>query len=187
MTLEIPTARPDKLTAGDTWQWTRELADHPAGTWSLVYYLENKDATIAITATQDGSSTRHAVLVAAATTVGYKPGRYRVFARATSAGVVHSVVEETGFIDVLPDYSLAGTMDHRSWAQRVLDALRAAYEGRADSDQLSTSVNGRAISRMTKKELREEIEAFERRVQREADAAAINEGQASGNRILVRG
>lgn len=181
----IPIARPAQLVAGDTWRWTRDLADYPAGTWTLTYYFENKDQVISALASASG--TTHSVSVPAATTVGYKPGRYRVYARVTDGTIVETVSIETGWLDVLPNYGAAGVMDHRSWAQRSLDALRAAYEGRADTDQLSTSINGRAISRMSKKELREEIEAFERRVQRELDAEALNEGRPVKNRLLVRG
>ena len=181
----IPTVRPAQLVAGDTWRWTRDLADYPAGTWTLTYYFENKDKVISAAAAASG--TTHSISVAGATTAGYPPGRYRVYARVTDGTIIETVPSETGWLDVLPDYAAAGVMDHRSWAQRTLDALRAAYEGRADTDQLSTSINGRAISRMSKRELREEIEALERRVQREIDAEAINQGQPAKNRLLVRG
>ena len=181
----IPTARPEQLIAGDTWRWTRDLADYPAGTWTLTYYFENKDAVYSAAASASGST--HSIAVVAATTVSYKPGRYRVYARVTDGSIVETVPSETGWLDLLPNYGADGVLDHRSWAQRTLDALRAAYEGRADTDQLNTSIAGRSIGHMTKKELREEIEAFERKVQRELDAEAINQGRPAGNRILVRG
>lgn len=183
--MTIPTARPEQLVAGDTWRWTRDLADYPAGTWTLTYYFENKDAVYSAVASASG--TTHSITVAAATTAAYKPGRYRAYARVTDGSVIETVVSETGWLDILPDFAAAGKMDHRSWAQRTLDALKAAYEGRADTDQLNTSIGGRSIGRMSKKELREEIEALERKVQRELDAEAINQGQPAGNRILVRG
>ncbi len=181
--MTVPTQRPDQLTAGDTWRWTRELADYPAGTWTLTYYFENGDAVISAAASASG--TTHSVTVTAATTAGYAPGRYRVFARVTDGTVTETT--EAGWLDVLPDYAAAGKLDHRGWARRVLDALQAAYEGGADSDQLAMTIGGRSISRMSKAELRAEIEAFERRVQRELDADAINNGKPARNRLLVRG
>lgn len=183
--MTIPTKRPDQLAAGDTWRWTRDFADYPAGTWTLTYYLENRDGVVSFAATASGAT--HSVTVAAGTTAAYKPGRFRVYARVTNGSVVETVPDETGWLDVLPDYAAAGALDHRSWAQRVLDALKAAYEGRASEDQLAMSLGGRSISRMSKADLRTEIEAFERRVQRELDAEAINQGRPARNRLLVRG
>lgn len=180
-----PTIRPEQLIAGDTWRWTRDLADYPAGTWELTYYFENKDHVYSAAATASG--TTQSVSIAAATTAGYAPGRYRVYARAIYGSLVESVASETGWLDVLPDFAAAGTKDHRSWNQRVLDALKATYEGTASSDQLSMSIAGRSLSRMSKADLREEIEAFERKVQRELDAEAINLGRPAKNRLLVRG
>ncbi len=180
-----PTQRPDQLIAGDTWRWTRDLADYPAGTWTLTYYFENKDGIYSKSATASG--TTQSISIDAATTATYKPGRYRVFARATDGTTTETVASETGWLDILPDYTAAGNYDHRSWAGRVLDALKATYEGTASMDQLSMSVSGRSISRMSKAELRQEIEAFERRVQREADAEAISQGSPAKNRLLARG
>lgn len=184
--MTTPTERPLQLVAGDSWAWTRDLADHPRATWTVTYYFENRDQTFAIAGT-GAAGEPHAFAKTAAETAGFKPGRYRVHARAVAGSEVHTLVSETGYADVLPNFGAAGTMDHRTWAERVLDSLRAAYEGRADTDQLSTSVNGRSISRMSKAELRTEIEAFEARVRREQNAEKVNAGKPAGNRILVRG
>ncbi len=142
---------PDQVIAGDTWRWTRSLADYPATTWTLTYYFENADDTFSAVASPSGSD--HAVTIAAATTAGKKAGRYRWFARASSGGILETV--EQGWVEVLPDPAAEGKRDHRSWARRTLDALEATLEGRASQDQLAMTINGRSISRMPISELRQ--------------------------------
>lgn len=183
--MTIPTERPAQLTAGDTWRWTRELADYPAGTWTLTYYFESQ--AYQFSAAASASGTKHAVTVAAATTAGYRPGRYKVHARVTDGTIAESLPAESGWVDVLPNFATTVRTDPRTWAERVLDALKATYEGRASKDQVAMSIGDRSISLMSRAELRAEIEAFERRVAAEQTAAAITAGRPTRNRILVRG
>lgn len=149
--VSVPENVPAELIAGDTWQWTRELSEYPAGTWTITYYFENKDQVFNAAASAVG--TIHSVTIAAATTLGYKPGRYRWRARAESGGVKKTV--ESGWLEVQVDPAAAGTKDVRTQARRTLDAVEATLEGRASSDQLAMTLNGRSISRTPLRELRE--------------------------------
>jgi hypothetical protein len=74
MAASIPTTEPTSARAGDTWRWTRDLTDYPAGTWSLVYSLFSAAGVYFITASADG--TTHSVSVPGATTGTYTAGRY---------------------------------------------------------------------------------------------------------------
>jgi hypothetical protein len=75
MAASIPTDEPSALRAGDTWKWTRTLADYPAGTWTLKYRFKNAAGGFEITAAASG--TDHAVTVAAVTTAPYAAGDYQ--------------------------------------------------------------------------------------------------------------
>lgn len=143
MTAAIPEGVPADLIAGDTWTWTRALADYPAGTWIATAYFENKDGVFSVAASASG--TTHSFTIAAATTSGYKPGRYSWRIRVTDGSTTTTV--EDGITQVEIDPAKAGKADTRTFARRMLDAIEATLEGRATSDQQAMSINGRSISR----------------------------------------
>jgi hypothetical protein len=146
-------AVPKNLVAGDTWRWLRSFSDYPAPTWTVTYYFENSTKAFSVDATASGAD--HSVTIAAATSAQYPPGRYRWAARAASGGVAETIEGEFGWLEVAPNPAASGTRDHRSWARRTLDALEATLEGKATSDQLAMSINGRSISRIPLPELLE--------------------------------
>lgn len=170
---------PAELTAGDTWEWERDLADYPAPTWTLAYNLKNECGAIGpISSTPNGS--KHQITVAAATTADYEPGRYRYYVRAT-AGTVSKTIEE-GWVVVKADPADAGALDARSLSQKTLDALNARIHGRATQDQMSMSVNGRSISRIPLPELLQLRDTLQAEVKAEDDAAS----KGAGRDIKVR-
>lgn len=153
-------AVPLKLVAGDTWRFTRAFADYLAPDSVVTYYFENESKQFSAAAAADGTS--HAVSISAATSALIPPGRYRWFARAVTGSITETIDGENGWIEILPDPGATGVRDHRSWARRALDAVRATIEGRATSDQSSFSIRDRAVSRMTYDELskmKRELEA----------------------------
>lgn len=128
----IPTSEPETLRVGDTWEWTRALADFPASTWTLHYVLINSSSKISIQASADGDV--HAVSVAAATTVAYTAARYDWEAYVTDGTDRYTVLK--GAVDVLPDLSSVASYDARSHARTMLDAIEAELESRATAAQL---------------------------------------------------
>jgi hypothetical protein len=169
---------PAKLTAGDTWAFTFSHADYSAPTWSASIYFENAAATFSETATDSGSD--HAFSVAAATTADKLAGRYRWSIRVTDGTDSYTV--ETGWVDVLTDPAAAGTHDPRSDARKLLDALNATLLGRATSDQLAMSINGRSISRTPLPELRQWRDQLRQEVRTEEQG----ENAGLGRNIKVR-
>lgn len=167
----IPENVPSELLAGDTWRWTRDLTDHPAGTWTLTYYFENASEQFSALATADG--TTHSVTVAAATTAPRKAGRYKWIARVTDGSIVETI--ESGWTDVLPDPASSTKHDPRSWARRTLDAVEAFLEGNATTAQQSVSIGGRSISRWSLPELRQWRDQLrqEVRTEEQADKAGL--------------
>jgi hypothetical protein len=138
-----------EYVAGDTWAFTMSLADHDAPTWTATIYFENQNQTFSATASASGSD--HSFSIAAATTAGYKAGRYRWSIRATSGATVETV--QSGWVDVLPNPASSGMRDVRSWTRRTLEAVEATIEGRATDGQLAVTIAGRSISRIPLMEL----------------------------------
>lgn len=90
--------------------------------------------------------------VAPSTTAVWTPGNWRWALVAARAG--ERVTLGSGLIRVLPDPLAATASDQRSHAQRTLEALEAAIEGRASSTDLKvTLADGRSIERLSHDEL----------------------------------
>lgn len=122
--VSTPTIEPAVLYTGDTWAWTRTLADYPAGSgWVLKYTLINAVGRINITSAADGDA--HAVSVAAATTAAYAAGTYTWQAYVEKSGDRFTVGQ--GTVAVRPGFaSGSGGADARTQAEIALqDAITA--------------------------------------------------------------
>jgi hypothetical protein len=168
---------PSSLTAGDTWEWTRDLADYPAGTWTLTYYFSKAGKQFSAAATADG--TTHEVSVAAATTAPYPAGRYRWTARVVSGS--ESFTVEDGWVDVAANPA-TDTSDPRSTPRQLLDAINCFLLGNATTAQQSMTINGRSISRWDFKELRD----FRKELQNEVNADELGPNAGRSRDIKVR-
>lgn len=141
--MEIPAT----LTAGDTWSWTDSLADYEAPTWQVVYYLRGPQQ-ITLTSADDGAD--HEFDIAASTTATYKPGSYDWAARVDDGTTFTTIA--TGRVTVLANFANAAH-EFRSFWRQVLDELEPVILGRAGTDQLSMSIAGRSLQRMSWDEL----------------------------------
>jgi hypothetical protein len=168
---------PSNLIAGDTWEWTRDLSDYPAGTWTLTYYFWKDGKSFSAAATADG--TTHSVSVSAATTADYTPGGYVWQARVTDGTDVYTV--EEGWVTVKANPATAKA-DPRSWARRTLEAIECFLEGNATTAQSSMTIQGRSISRWPLAELMQLRDRLrqEIRVEEQGSAAGL------GRNIKVR-
>lgn len=147
---DIATREPDALIAGDTWQWRRSLADYPAPTWTLTYYLRGRTHETSFAAAADGSD--HLVNVAKATTAAIQPGDYELTGLVGDGSARHTVYRQR-FV-VRPDPAQLGAgYDPRSHARKVLEAIQAVIEGRATKDQEEYSINNRSLKRTPLEEL----------------------------------
>lgn len=178
MTIAIPDQVPSTLIAGDTWAFTRDYGDYPQPTWVATLYAEMGGSQFSQAAVASG--TLQSFSVTAAVSGGIKVGRYRWWVRVTDGTSSYTV--ENGWVDVTPDPAAAGTRDQRSWARRTLDALESTLEGRASSDQLAMTINGRSLSRIPLQELLAWQEKLRQRVRTEEQGATAG----SGRNIKVR-
>lgn len=150
--VDVVTAIPSELIAGDTWIFDRDYSDYPRPTWTATAYFENADGTFNVASTVSPAiPTAQRFTIAAATTAIYAAGRYRVRVRVTDG--TSTFTAESAWIDVALDPAKVGKQDPRSWARRTLDAIEAFLEGNASTAQQSMSVGGRSLSRWSLPEL----------------------------------
>lgn len=181
--MSTPDQVPSDLVAGDLWAWTRDLSsDYPASTWTGVWYFENAYAAFSAAATATGNVFNASI--AAATSTGYRAGRYRWQFVVTSGATRKTA--EGGWVDVAPDPAAAGSLDRRSHARKVLDAIEATIEGRASNDQVSMSIAGRSISRTPMVELITLRDKYRMYVADEESADDVAAGLGSKRRVFVR-
>jgi hypothetical protein len=180
--MTTPTQVPDTLLAGDTWEWTREVADYPAGTWAGVYYFEKGDANFSASASQSGTS--FAVSVAAATTAGYRSGKYR-WRLAVTSGAVRKTVEE-GWLEVLPDPAAAGNVDHRTTARVMLDNIEAYLRDPGNLVAANYALAGRSLSRWARADLLVERDKLLAEIRAEDAAARNAAGLGNSRRLYAR-
>lgn len=174
----------EQLRAGTTWAWRRDdLSNYPASAgWTLVYHFKNANAYFDVTASADGDA--YAVTVAKATTAALTAGDYDWVALVDDGSESHEI--DRGRVSVLPDYSAAETLDGRTWARQMLDAIDACLLNRATTDQLDlikSAMGDRSIDRAGLMGLRTKIQS---EVNREENAERMRQGLGSRNSLLVR-
>lgn len=185
MTIEIPLNEPKELRAGDTWAWRREdLSDFPAPTWTLTYQLKREALGGNASIVASASGVNHAVSVAKAVTAAYASGSWQWQAYADDGTSRYMV--DSGTINVLPDFAVAGNLDNRSHVKKTLDAIEAVIEGRASSDQQQYSIEGRSLTRIPIEELLVFRDKYKREYNMEIQAEAFRNGLGGKNRIVVR-
>lgn len=181
----IPDQEPDTLNVGDTWRWTRTLADYPAGSWTLKYRFKSAAGGFEVTASASG--TDHSVAVAAATSAGYTAGDY-TWTAWVEGGTSEKYTVDSGVCTLLPDYRAAAAsaaLDDRSHAKKMLDAIEAWLESR-DPAVASYEIAGRKMQYVPIAELIKLRSRYTLEVQAEINAAKLARGEGVGRKIQFR-
>lgn len=183
-----PDSVPTELTAGSRWAWTRPdiTSAYPTASYTLKFRLSllaDPFSDYSITASKVSSA--HVVEVATSVTNGYAAGDYAWSAIIVRDSDSEEVAVDHGFVTIKPDMG-ASPGDTRSWAYRVLVAIRATIEGTASKEQAAYSIGGRSLSLRTPAELLELEREFGKRWDREKNEIDRKAGRASGNRVLVK-
>jgi hypothetical protein len=82
--------------------------------------------------------------------------------------------------------ALSGDTDTRTHARKVLDAIEAVIEGRATKDQYEYQIQGRMLRLTPLPDLIKFRQLYKAEMQREIQAANVQAGIASRNKIVVR-
>lgn len=183
MAATIPTTEPASIRAGETLTFKRSLADYPAPTWSLHYYLQSLDAAaVRFEATSTSSGQDHLISVAYATTANYADGQYAGMSFVTD-GTTRTQIW-AGKLTILP--SLATDGDARSQNRRTLDNINAVIEGRATSSILKSTVEGTTLERISFDELLKLQQFYVQKVHLEEVAELRAAGKPTGRNIYAQ-
>lgn len=174
MSLEdhLPLYEPEQIAVGETAVWRKVLSDFPpADGWTLTYYVRGTGRGFDQEAEADGAGYR--VTVPAATTALMSSGKYFFEARVSKGVEEYEVARgELTVVVSIKGMSVTATLDERSPARRILDAIDAMALGKATLDQQSYQIGTRQLSRIPVGELLAlrtqyaQIVARERRVTR---------------------
>lgn len=185
-----PSVVPDTLYVGDRWVWKRSVmvSDYPVASYQLKYsfrLLTSAATEIAITASESSSPEEYQVEVASSTTATYTAGDYTYQEYVIRSSDSERLVYSTGIVTVKPDLD-TNTADPRSNARKILDGLQAMLENRASIDQMSMSIAGRSLSRMTPAEIRDWERHYKYLVSLETKKMRIEKGQPTGSEVKVK-
>lgn len=178
------------IMAGETLKFRKSFPDYSPATDTLVIDLVTDGFKTSVTATDYGDGS-YQVDVGYATTDDWPPGRYHYQAYITVGdggeddGVRRMVLQ--GSFKISPKFSdMNSGHDNRSHVKKVLDLLEATIEGKASQDQLSYSIAGRSLARMSPIELLDWRQRYQTEYKKELAMEKINAGLGTGNKIKAR-
>ena len=185
-----PTQEPDLLVVGDRWMWRRPdlVAAYPTADYALTYEFHEDSGgggshKFTITATE--TTTDYIVEIASATTASYNAGEYNWYAFITRSSDSQRIAVDEGHTKL--ELNFANTnADNRSHAKKVLDAIQAVLENRASQDQMSYSIAGRSLSRMSIDDLMRFRDRYRAEYNKEIKQKRIKNKQDTGNTIKAR-
>lgn len=185
-----PTQEPDLLVVGDRWTWRRPdlVADYPTADYALTYEFHEDSGgggshKFTVTATE--TTTDYIVEIASATTATYTAGEYNWYAFITRSSDSQRIAIDEGHTKLELDFTNTNA-DNRSHAKKVLDAIEAVLENRASQDQMSYSIAGRSLSRMSIDDLMRFRDRYRAEYNREIKLKRIKNEQDTGNTIKAR-
>ena len=184
-----PTNVPNDLYVGDNWLWKRDLTDYPIADYTLTYsfrLLSSTTREIALTSSviTESDTSVYTIDVPSSTTIGYTKGGYNYQEYITNASSERLVLNN-GLTTVKSNLD-ADTGDPRSHNRIVFDALEATLENRASIDQMSMSIAGRSLSRMSPEELNKWYSQYKHLVINEDKVSRRDKGEATGNQVKVK-
>jgi len=184
-----PTNVPNDLYVGDNWLWKRDLTDYPIADYTLTYsfrLLSSTATEIELTSSviTESDTSVYTISVPSATTTGYTKGDYTYQEYITNTSSERLVLNK-GLTTVKSNLD-ADTGDPRSHNRIVFDALEATLENRASIDQMSMSIAGRSLSRMSPEELNKWYSQYKHLVINEDKVSRRDKGEATGNQVKVK-
>lgn len=186
MSASIPTREPDAFTAGDTVQWLKSLPDYDPADYNLAYAFVSIVGQFAATGVDNGEG-EWLVTLAAADTVGILESTYWWTAAVTDIADTQRFTVGNGQTRVLPDLLASpAARETRPYPQRLLDALEAAIEGRATTDQASYSIGGVSVSKLTLEEMLNARDRVRAEVIRDERRDRVARGLGNSGNVLVR-
>lgn len=173
------------IVAGNTinWKKTTLYTDYPDSAYAIAYQATlNGTPGTSFTVTGSVTSEEWIFSITHTDSASITPGIYQWNLYVTKSSSSERKILESGVWEVIPNISTNTSVDVQSHARKVLTAIEAVIEGRASQDQMSYSIAGRSLSRMSIQDLmffRDQYKAEwtkEKRLQR-AKAGKGHDGQ----------
>ena len=184
-----PNQEPDTLVVGDRWLWRRDdlVSDYPLADYALEYRFteDSTGNTNAFTIAATEADSTYLVEIASAVTANLVAGDYQWAAFIIRSSDSQRVVVDQGRTEILPNLQNT-TADLRSHAKICLDNIQAVLENRASQDQMSYSIAGRSLSRMSIDDLMTFRDRYRTEYLKEIKLARIKNKQDTGNTIKAR-
>lgn len=177
------------VVQGETLNYRAAVADYPASAgWALTLYLNPRAGGAAFTVASAADGDAHLLQAAATTTATWSAGAYAWEIWAALGAERYRL--EAGQLQVQASLiGAAAGLDTRSTAQRVLDALEAAYRAHVESGSACIgeyTIAGRTVKYRNLVDLQQAIARARREVQAEAASARIAQGLNPRKTIVVR-
>ena len=180
---------PDKINAGDSIQFVSPAYDSEgteltnANGYTAYVILSNDTNKYSGTTTTD-TTEGFLFEIPTAVTELWVVGNYSVSVFADD-GINRYLISKK-FTEVKPDLFSVANADTRSMARQIRDALEAAILGQATNNQLSMSIAGRSIQRMSLEELITAKQKYDRFVSDEEAKQDLIDGKPSRSTIQIR-
>lgn len=179
-------SEPTTLRAGDSVDWTVDQPEYSAAAgWALKYRLLFATGLPVDIATT-GTATTYAAALTAAATAPFVTGQ-ATLVKWVEKGLTKITLAQYP-VSVLPNLAAATTLDGRSANVIALVAARKAlsdYNAGGQSKVLTATLEGRAVTFRSVKELTDLIAYYQREVNIENANNAVLFGQSPG-RVLTR-
>lgn len=126
------------LTAGDTWNWSLDLANYAASAGWHLSYTAKKEGQATKTFITAAEGNNHVFYADSTLTAAFIEGKY-VWSVSLISVSLEKLTLGTKIITINPDLSLVSdSYDPRSHNQKCLEALEAVLYKNADRDVLET-------------------------------------------------
>ena len=141
---------PAEITAGNTYNWKETITEYPVATYDLIYTLVNKNSDI-IEITAVANLQEHEFILTTQQTQNLIPGKY-YYSKIVKAkdGSTKTTLQRDA-IEILPNEQTF--FDNRTHNEKVLEAINATIENRADKTMQSYTIAGRQITHIPLLEL----------------------------------
>jgi len=182
-----PEGEPKKVVVGDFIQWKRTdlISDYPLAEYSAEYVARihgGGDTEIKLPATENDT---YLFTVDSATSASFVAGRYYWQLEITQTSSGNRIVVDRGEFEAIVDLD-NNQADPRNHAEIMVSKIESLLEGKADSDVTYYMINGRALTKLSYKELQEARDYYRAEAARLRHIEDLKHGRTNGNTIKVR-
>ncbi|WP_160153336.1 hypothetical protein [Microbulbifer sp. ALW1] len=174
---------PKKIVAGDSVSWSRYEAGYlPADGWALEYRLVSLGQNQPIATVADGSE--YKATIDSATTAQWAAGDYQLVPMM-KRGATERVTLASQRVVVKPNPA-SGSYDPRSFAEKMLDALREQLAKKATTGKQSFAVEGQTVTYYSWDEMVKAEKYYAGKVSQQRRRRRDKRTGKNSNRVLTR-